>query len=223
MRNIFFPALFLCAVLTSCQDDDVPTPTPPANVAYMSLSAGSTWNYELVDNVAASTSPFTLTSTNNGKAYHVFTNSSGSANEYYNITGSEYFNFRSLPSILGVGNVENIYLKDNVAAGASWTQSYPITVSGVAMTFKLTNTITEKGISKTVNGTAYSDVIRVTTAMDVTIGVLPLPPGALTTDIQSFYAPKFGLIQSKNKIDINFSGIVEHTDQQTNLKTADIK
>ncbi|MEP7111529.1 MAG: hypothetical protein ABI760_26275, partial [Ferruginibacter sp.] len=203
---------------------------PPAvvDVKYMSLTSGSTWNYELIDILPAITTPFSINSTSNdstinGKSYHVYSNNSGSGNEYYNITGNEYYNFRKLPLALGGSSVENIYLKDNVAAGDSWSQSYPIMVSGIALNAALTNTITEKGISKTVKGVTYNNVIHVITTIAVSFSGVPLPASALVTDIQSFYAPKFGMIQSINKINFNYSGISSNTNQQTNLNTADIK
>ena len=228
MKNIFLGLLALSIGGISCQKEDPSAPVTPTVVQYMSLSAGSTWNYELVDNApATTTTPFTITSTSRDSAigsrsYHVFTNSIG-GNEYYNITGHEYYNFRSLPSALGGASVEYLYLKDNAAVGDSWSQAFPVTLSGIALNATLTNTITEKGISKTVKGIAYTDVIHVTTTVVVTVGGAPLPASALITDIQSYYAGKFGMIQSTNKINLNFSGISDNTDQLTNLNTADIK
>lgn len=226
MKKIILSILTLAIFGISCKKDDPPAPVVPPK--FMSLTAGSTWNYELINNKIPVTTPFTLTSTSkdsviNGKTYHVFTNSSGSANEYYNITGNDYYNFRNLPSVLGGSSVENIYLKDNALAGASWAQVYPVTVSGIALNVTITNTITAKGISKTVKGTVYNNVIHVTTKLDISLGGIPLPAGALTTDIQSFYAEKFGMIQTINKINLNYSGITDNTDQQTNLNSADIK
>src|SRR5665647_3407955 len=213
MKIIILSILTVSILGISCQKSDPPAPAPTDK--YMSLTAGSTWNYELINNILSTTSPFTITSTSkdstiNGKFYHVFTNSSGSANEYYNITGNDYYNFRNLPTAFGSSSVEYIYLKDNAAVGASWTQSYPVTVSGIALNVSLTNIITEKGISKTVKGTSYNDVIHITTTMAVTLGGLPLPAGALTTDIQSYYTGKIGMIQSINKISLNFNGITDN-------------
>ncbi|MES2894362.1 MAG: hypothetical protein V4725_20250 [Bacteroidota bacterium] len=227
MKKLLLPTLFFALFAASCQDDDVPVPPATAD-PYMSLSAGSTWNYELINNSTSTTSTYTITSTNRdstvgAKAYHVFTNSAGTPNEYYNITGDDYYNFRKLPSVLGVSSVENIYLKDNLAVGQTWSQTYPVTVSGFAMNITVNNTISETGLSKTVAGTAYTNVIKVTTTFAVTVGGLPLPASALTTDIQNFYAPKVGVINTINKVDINFSGIVDHTDQVINLKSSDIK
>ncbi|MBC7888064.1 MAG: hypothetical protein H7Z13_09240 [Ferruginibacter sp.] len=227
MKHLFLGLLMGSLAGISCKKSD--SPAPVAAIKYMSLTNGSSWDYELTNNVpVAVTTTYRITSTSkdsmiNTRQYKVFTNSSGSANEYYHIAGNDYYNFRSLPAALGGSSVENIYLKDNVAVGASWNQTYPVTVSGSPLNVTITNTIAEKGISKTVKGITYNDVIHVTTTIAVTIAGTPLPAGALTTDIQSYYARKWGMIQSIYKISINFAGITENTDQQTNLNTADIK
>lgn len=221
--HLFFVFLI---VISSCKKND--PVVPPSPDKYMNAAAGSTWNYELVNNTLSTTNLYTLASTSrdssiNGKPYHVYTNSSGSSNEYLNISGNNYYGFRSLPAALGGSSIENIYLKDNVAAGTSWNDTYAITLSNFPLSITVTNTISEKGINKTINGTTYSNVIHVTTALAVKIAGLPLPAGALQADIQNFYAPKVGMILSSNKININYSGIVDNTDQVTSLKSANIK
>ena len=189
----------------------------------MSVSAGSTWTYETTNNLTAITTTNLVTSTTrdstiNSKVYHVFTNSNGAANDYYNITANDYFTFKNLAA-LGNTAVESIYLKDNAAVGINWSQTVNITFPGlpsvVPVTF--TNTITEKNINRTVNSTAYTDVIHITTSIAVT----GLPPGSLTTDIQLYYAGKVGLIESKYKINLPLASI--NVDQNTLLKTSSIK
>ncbi len=221
MKKSLIPIFAFLALTISCKKKSNPVVVASA---YMSMTVNSTWNYEQINNISAVTSLFTLTSTNRdstigGKAYHVYTNSSGSANEYYNITGNDYYTFRFLGVNAGGATVENIYLKDNASVGASWSQNVPVTFSGVPLTITITNSIAEKGISKTVKGITYADVIHVTTTM----AVAGLPPGALTTDIQSYYARKYGVIENKYKVQLNYSGVVQNTDQLTSLKTADIK
>jgi hypothetical protein len=74
-----------------------------------------------------------------------------------------------------------------------------------------------------VKGITYKNVFHVTTTVSVTVSGIPLPSGALTTDIQTYYAEKYGMIQANNKINLNYAGIVDNTDQQTSLVSADIK
>lgn len=203
----------------SCKKKDSNTPETPAE-KYMNLSSGNTWTYETVNNLTVTTTSNTATSTNKdtsiaGKSYHVFTNSSGAANDYYNITGNDYYTFRNLVAF-GSSSVEHIYLKDNATAGTSWSQTITIApFSGVPTTVPLTitNTIAEKNTSRTVNGKTYNNVIHISTSLSSA----SLPAGSLTTDIQSYYAPKYGLIESKTKITTTLlTG--SNVDQNTILK-----
>jgi hypothetical protein len=185
---------------------------------YIDVTAGITKKYQTTNNLTAAVTTNTQTSTSrdssiNGKTYHVFTNSNGTANEYYNITGNDYYTFRSLGAALANLTVESIYLKDNAAVGTSWSQLVNVPVTGIptGASVTLTNTITEKGISRTVSGIAYTNVIHITT----TIAVAGLPASSITTDIQSYYAAKAGLIEGKNKLIIPL--LTTNVDQVTIL------
>jgi hypothetical protein len=227
MKMRFLSLLGLSLLVFSCKKSD-PDPVVPVT-PYMSTSANSTWQYEQITNPTGPgtvTTNYTLTSTNrdssiNGRPYHVYTNSNGNASEYYNITGSDYYQFRSLPAALGSAKIEALYLKDNVALNGSWTQNVTITISGVNVALIFTNTVTEKGGTKTVNGINYTDVITVTST--ITPNTPGIPASAITSDIKSYYARKVGLIQNDNKVIVNFMGFNQTTDNQTKLKSADIK
>ena len=225
MKKIITILFIISVSVISCKKE-VSAPVISSGT-YMNFTPNSTWNYDLIDNTTAASSNYTITSTSkdtlaNGKTYHVFTNSTGS-NEYYNVTGNDYYVFQSLPALLGGTAVQNLYLKDNVNINTSWNQTYTFTVSNLPLTIILTNTVTEKGISKTINTTKYADVIHVTTTISLSVLGMPLPPGALITDIQTYYAKNYGMIQSKNKISLNYNGVVNNTDQLINLKVAVIK
>ncbi len=227
MKNIFFVLTLIPVFFASCKKDKTPAPVTPADT-YMSATPDNTWTYEVTNNVTPSTSSYTRTSTSrdssiNSKAYHVFTRSDGGPNEYYSLTGNDYYTFQNLPTDFGGSAVETIYLKSNAAINTSWTQTYTVSSSGVPLTVNLINTIAETGVSKTVNGIAYTDVIHVTTAITASVFGMPIPASGLTSDIQSYYAKKTGLIQSSYKINIDYSGIVSKTDQLTILKSSSIK
>lgn len=225
MKKSLFALLVVFATVCSCKKNVVDTPV--TNVKYMSYTSNSSWNYELHDNLTSLTARYILTATTgdttiNAKSYHIFTHSNA-GNEYYLLSGNDYYSFLNLPSTLSGALFENIYLKDNTAVNIPWSQTYNVTTSGVPLTIIITNTIAEKSISKTVSGIAYTDVIHITSTLAVSAFGMPLPAGAVTAAIQNFYAPKVGLIQSDNKININYNGLLSNTDQQTILKSADIK
>lgn len=214
--------VFISAISCSKGGGDSSAPPIPAD-KYISATAGSSWNYEITDNVAATTSPYTVTSTNrdssvNGKVYHVYTNSGNNGSEYYNISGGDYTSFQNLPAAVGGSKAENLYLKDNVTFNTSWSQSYNITISSITVKVTLVNKIIETGVNITVNGKTYTKVIHVQTSITAD-GV---PPAALTSDIQSYYAPKVGLVQNTTKINLNYLTIVNNTDTKTNLKSSTI-
>lgn len=214
MKKTFLALLALLIAGISCKKSSSTTPDAPK---YMDFTSGSTWKYKTTNNLTAAVILNTRTSTNrdstiNSKSYHVFTNSDGTPNEYYNITGNDYYTFRSLGVALGNLTVESIYLKDNAAVGASWSQVVSVPVTGLGtVPVTLTNTIMEKDVSRTVSGVAYTGVIHTTT----TIAVPGLPAGSITTDIQSYYAPKSGLIESKYKV--SAPALTVNIDQNTVL------
>jgi len=225
-KTAFWSAFFLVCFTVSCKKSDpTPTPTPTAD-KFMSLTAGSTWDFKVTNN--PSTTPvvtnYTLTassqdSTANSKVYKVFT-SPGRPNEYYNITGNDYYTYRALPASLGGGSIEVLYLKDNLATNGTWSQTTPISVSGFTLTLTLNNKIAQKGISKTVNGITYNNVVDVETTLSVT-GI----PFAytLTSDIHYYYAPKVGQIENKSKIDLTVTGFPPNNfDQKTELQSSNI-
>ena len=230
MKKIRFAAILaLLTAFLSCKKDE--GGSTPAVVKFMSLTAGSTWNYKLTNNpsTAPVVSNYTVTATSNdstanGRSYRVFTNSSG-PNEYYNITGSDYYTFRKLPASLGDTSIEVLYLKDNLAINGTWAQSIPITISTFPLTLTFNNKIAQKGISKIVNGITYTDVTDVETTLSVT-GIPAFVSYSLTSDIHYYYAPKYGQIENKTKIDFIVTGVPGvtpvHFEQKTELESATI-
>lgn len=225
MKKIIIAILLGSFSLISCQKEtSVPTVTASS---YMSMTANNSWNYETTDNILKDSTEYTLTSTNrdsaiNGKSYHIFTKTAG-ANQYYNLSGNDYYTFQNLPVTTGINSIESIYLKDNVALNGTWSQSYTINASGVPLTINLLNTIAQKNTSLTVNGINYTDVIQVTTSLSASFLGVPLPSSAITTDIQTYFAKKVGMILAKNKVSINYSGTINNIDETTYLKTSSVK
>ena len=225
IKILLFPAFIL--IVSSCKKSES-TNTPPTqqDTIYLTTSAGSTWNYHETD--ASGTTPinsdYTLTSTSrdtsiNGKSYHIFSNSDGST-QYFNVTGHDYYQFDSLPATLGTSIFERLYLKDNVAAATTWSQDINVSLSGVPFPVPIiiTYNILEKGISRTVNGTNYTDVIHVGASIHSSL----IPSASLTSDINSYYAKRYGLIEASTVVGLDFMGIVENVNIETKLVSANL-
>ncbi len=220
-KTLFVSATLILLISCSKKEDSTP---PPETDNYLNTSAGSAWNYHQTD--ASGGTPvdndYTLTSTStdttiSGRSYHVYTNSL-TGNQYLAVSGNDYYQFDSLPAALGTTTFERLYLKDNANVGTQWTQnlSVPLTGSPVPIPVTITYSIAEKGISKTVGGNTYTDVIHVTTSISSSI----IPSSSLVTSIDSYYAKKYGLIESSTVIHLDYLGISEDVDLHTTLVSA---
>ncbi|MDQ2863202.1 MAG: hypothetical protein M3R50_06035, partial [Bacteroidota bacterium] len=212
---------------TSCskKDDSGKQPSKPEN--YLTTSTGSTWSYHQIDSsvLAPINSDYTISSTSkdssiNGRSYHVYNNSAG-GNQYLNLSGNDYYQYDSLPAGFGAGVFERLYLKDNANVGTSWTQTQNVTVSvspipiPVTLTFK----IVEKGISRIINNVTYTDVIHVSAAISSSI----IPSASLISSLDSYYAKKYGMIESSTIINFNYSGRIEYLNISTKLMNSSLK
>ncbi len=217
--------LAITVIVISCKKNENTT-TPPQADNYLNTSSGSSWNYHVTDNSGiVPANDYTLTSTSldtsiNGKSYHVFTNSAGGS-QYTTIIGHDYYQFDSLPTGISSAAIERLYLKDNLAAGDNWNQSITIPIPGsiIPIPFTVSNTISAVGISRTVNGIIYNDVIQVSTQ----ISSLLIPAASLVTSIDSYYAKKYGLIENTSVVHLDFAGIIQDIDSQTILLSANLK
>ena len=210
----------------ACNKKDDPNPNPPNTPdTYINTNASSTWTYH-EDNSSSGTtigSDYTVTSTNKdttigSRKYHVYSFSYGGS-KYLNMSGHEYYQFDSIPVGAGI-TVERLYLKDDAAAGVSWEQQADITVPGVPIPIplKITNNIAEKGITRTVKGVEYKNVIHVSSSLSS-----PLITSGFTSSIDSYFAPKYGLIENTTKIDLDYMGIVQKINLNTQLVSATLK
>jgi len=227
MKKIIFGCFLASFAFVSCGKSDA-DPDPVTGTAYMTTSAGATWNYESIDSsmVPPTVTTYSLTSTNradtqiNTRSYHIYSNSNGSS-EYYNISGNDYYTYQRLPDAVGNAQIEVLYLKANLNVGETWAQSSSVTVSGIPVTINYSNRIAEKGISKIVNGITYTNVIHVETTLGI-VPPFPIPAptsSEFSTDLDFYYAPKYGLIHSDTRINVDYMGIVESTRLHTRIKT----
>ncbi|MEP7166250.1 MAG: hypothetical protein ABI741_16225 [Ferruginibacter sp.] len=226
MKKVLFACISVSLLAISCSKSD--DPTPAGGEKYMSTTAGSTWNYQFTDNITpANSNNYTVTSSSrdtvaSSKTFHVFDNSNGNS-EYYNITASDYYTLQAFSLGTTDTALVNLYLKDGAAVNDNWLQSYTLDAGGVPVQVNVTNKIQEKGITKIVGTTTYTNVIHVVSTISSPT-IASLPGSSLTTNINYYYAPKYGMIQNDAKIDlvVPLLTLDQHTDTQTKLLSATI-
>ena len=154
--------LALLIIFAACKKKKASTPDP-----YFHTAANSSWNYQQVNSAgpAPVTTNYVVTSTSRdtvamGKTYHVYTNSSA-GNQYYNHTNADYYQLDSLKIATTGVLLDRLYLKDDAAVGAGWTQSLNLTLPGVPFPVPITvsYSIAEKDLTRAVNGVTYTEVI----------------------------------------------------------------
>ena len=222
MKTIFL--LFAITIIFSACQKNTSSTTVSTDV-YINTSSGSSWSYLQTD--LSNTNPpsnYTVTSTSNdttinSRKYHVYSYSYGGS-EYLGVTGHDYYQYDSIPVSGGI-NIERLYLKDNASIGTNWSQDFSLTIPGVPLPvpLKVNNKIVEKGITRTENGTSYSNVIHVSTTLSSSL----IPSSAFSSSIDSYYAPKYGLLENTSVIQLNYMGLVENVNVETQLMSSNLK
>ena len=222
MKKVLLPAILLASIIVSCKkNDDTTSPVTPET--YMNSTAGSYRIYNYTDNANAannrtdSTTSTSRDTTINTKSYHIFSNQTGNL-QYFAISGNDYFQYQKLPAALGGTSIENLYLKTNATAGLTWPQTFSIIYSGVTINLTLANSITATGLTRTVNGIGYSDVIQVTTLASASAFGTVIP--ITSQNITAYYAPKVGLIENTFQLSATVAGNPIAVDNQTKLVKA---
>jgi len=86
---------------------------------------------------------------------------------YYRKAGGDYFQYMILKEQFGLdapatpATLENIFLKENAAAGDSWTsQPFSGTMAGVTQTYTFKQTLLAKGVAATSGVASSKDVMK---------------------------------------------------------------
>ncbi|WP_040626205.1 hypothetical protein [Mucilaginibacter paludis] len=201
--------LVAMVILNSCQKINgtyITSPNSGVSATYQPLTAGSKWiyrvdysatGYTLIDTDAITMGTTTLTI--NNKQYHTATETRsgfGIADTgYYYTSNHEYSIMQKISAGTSSYAVEMLYLKDNVPVGSTWTASLSYPVIGNVL---LNGRITEKGVSKTVAGKTFSDVIHTTIQLTMSAS-----GQAMTFTYEMYVAPNVGIIH----IDLRSPGI----------------
>src|SRR3569623_1347640 len=224
--NLFL--LFAATLLFTACSKNKSNQTPSTSNAYINTNAGSSWTYHETDSSAAtpSNSDYTITSTSNdttlnGRTYQIYNYSYG-GNKYISHTGTDYYEYDSIPVAGGANNIDRLYLKDNVSVGTTWSQSVNLNipnapVSSVPVT--LNNKVVEKGISRTINGTTYTNVIHVSSTLSSSL----IPSNAFSSSLDGYYAPNYGMIESSTVIKLDYLGLTENVNISVKLTGSSLK
>ncbi|MEO6681416.1 MAG: hypothetical protein ABIN48_01200 [Ginsengibacter sp.] len=223
MKTLLFTILPVLFLFSSCKKEDSKT-NSRESTTYINTKSGSSWTYHEINSSGSTAieSDYTITSTNrdttiNNRSYHIYDLSFG-GNRYLNITGKDYFEFDTLPG-QNKKPFERLYLKGDASIGTSWTQSEKLMLEGVEIPITITNTIVENSLTKVINGRSYDKVVHVSSK----ITSLYFPGNALKTDIHSYYAPNYGLIENTTNIELDYLTLKQTFNISTTLKSADLK
>ena len=222
MKKLIFALFSICMIAISCKKHD-PDPVASTSKPYSNSTVGSNWIYELktqdqttLDTITTlDTSRVISGDTTIGSKNYTRVEHNNGSHTYYNVTGNDYFQFQHfvIPATIDT-SIEALYLKDNVAVNGNWSQNLNVTVNigiPVNLTITITSTIKGTGLTRTVNGNTYNDVIWVATN-------LTAPGVTITSDINNYYARNIGLIEGNYDIDVSGFGGAHN---KTSLKFSD--
>lgn len=186
-------------IIFSCQKElnfetvPVTGATPCKTCSYIPWCQGSTYTYIDTTSGTGATSTQTINiikdTTINGKVFQKFANSG--ADGYYNCTaGVSTIMAYNVAATGGTVTIEQTLLKANEAVGATWSNAMS---NGLGQNVDYDYKIIGKGLSKTVLGVNYTNVIQVHVTISITVPVI----GTIVMgESDYFYANNIGLIDN---------------------------
>jgi hypothetical protein len=209
MKKVIFALIVITSVFGKCGKDNTPAPPPePGTGDYAPYTLGSTFVYESARTTPAGTVDVTVTVTKDttvdGLVYKKLESSNPTelATRFVNYTNGVQreasFNVNLFGTV--VPKIIIVNLKENEAVNGTWNENISFNFSqlpGIAIPVNFKQTVTEKGTSKMVLTTNYTNVIGIKTD----IAAMPpsglvIPPGITTNaTVNNFYAKGKGLIE----------------------------
>jgi hypothetical protein len=221
--NLFVALIALC-FFTSCQKelvgpDGATTITNPSTATsnlgtckdciYIPTCDGSVYNYSDTSGAIPGTPPtitpnsftyrFIADTTIGGVVYQKLKLEGQTTNQftYFNCSAgvTKTINYSATTTGGSVySEIKLTILKANEAVGATWTDQI---VQSPTQTAIYDYTIVAKGISRTVSGIVYPDVIQVNTVTSASVGGMVIPAG----NSSYYFAKGVGLIEAANYVD----------------------
>jgi hypothetical protein len=191
----FVPGTNGCSFSITVAAGDTTTDTTTTedckSCTYLPLCVGSTYTYSTGSTTTTADYLSVTDTTFDGAVYKKVTEASG--NSYINCDNGVVtvvaFNITSVNGTTTLAELKQILLEANAAVGTTWTQTI---VNGYGEPDTYDYTIAEKGISRTVLGVTFSNVIHVSSV--VSVAVSGITDTTNTTDY--YYASGIGLIES---------------------------
>lgn len=191
-KNLLF-LLILAFAFTSCQkevSEEAPDNTETRD-SYQPLTAGSYWKYKQTGDFAGESTVMVTSNkqTFDGIQFVQLTGDAASGaygSSWFGIKGNNYY-LRSAGNSPNTGaafDLTQLYLNDKEAVGYNWDFTGG---HGNGFTAELPGKIIEKGITLTVQGRTYSDVIH--TQVNLTYD-MPAPFGNVSYAFYDYYVAK---------------------------------
>jgi hypothetical protein len=177
---------------------------------YFPRTTYSNWSYDEIDHVNNATDTFLVrviqqTHSALGNTYNIFMYTYDASMGfdtlgYFRRSGPDYFEWIDMGTYVGLDDplwMEYTFLKDNLTTGGTWNSaqfSGPYTPPGGTtgtVTLRWEFSITGQNITASVNGTSYSNVIRVKQELRQLVGANWI----LVAYLDSYYARDKGLIK----------------------------
>ncbi len=178
---------------------------------YSPVTAGTYWTYKAVVGTSVDTTTHTMsgnTTTINGKLYSVVNVTAvkgGNSIAYFANINHVYTAAQAIPTTTDI--LEMQYLIDNAAVGTTWTTpaSPTGTINGVPA--RISGRIAEVGISKTVTGIVFNNVIHSTILLQYDYG-----SGYQTNATYDYYvAQNIGVIEVDSSVSAFGSSVTGST------------
>jgi hypothetical protein len=177
-------------------------------IDYFPRTTNSNWSYQFDSNPGDTIFQNVISQTQSalGNTYNIFMYNYGSGADtlgYFRKASGDYYQYLDVGFFFGLDHSvwgEYIFLKDNVAAGTSWTSAvftdtYTDTTSGttVPISVRFKETIQQKDVSVTVQGTTYQNTIVVLEEYEYSFDGTTWSP--LPFSSTNYYARNVGLIK----------------------------
>ncbi|RCH54543.1 hypothetical protein DJ568_12030 [Mucilaginibacter hurinus] len=218
MKKLLLSVFALTVLFFAACKKDKNKPNPQPDSPYQPFTSGSTWKYRVVDGSGETAEADTIlnkmtgdTRTFNGKTFHVLISkemvmpesasvsklkiNEGPAGDetYIGFNNNIYSSFYEDE----YNRIEIGYLNLDKAVGEAWTEKISFKEDGTNLEGQVKTTTIEKGLSKTLHGKTYNDVIHSKVELQVKTG------DSYTTKVSLEFltAKNIGVISTTGNID----------------------